>query len=196
MDSRSNDPPYSIFSILLSRSRSWILMFTSVVCSGTLDLCSFIYVNRQSPTPMRNNAVVHNYVEAGKMQSFFLILNRGFMFVNTMLWNVKVNRCPLAYKEIYWVLACGRTVFASLCMHLERRLLSRHQYSDALFRSIQREIQAEAFLRLPALHDQHIASNCISGEQRWYNIFSLVERDFISRNYKSIIIVCCLRVPF
>ena len=73
MDSRSNDPPYSVFSILLSRSRSWILMFTSVVCSGTLDLCSFIYVNRPSPTPIRNNAVLHNYVEAGKMQRFFFL---------------------------------------------------------------------------------------------------------------------------
>ena len=35
------------------------------------------------------------------MQRFFT-LNRGFMFVNTMLWNVNVSRYPLAHKEISW----------------------------------------------------------------------------------------------
>jgi hypothetical protein len=95
---------------------------------------------------------------------------------------------------------CGRTVFASLSMRLERRLLSRHLYSDALFRSIQREIQAEPSMRLPALHDQHFASNCISGEPRRYSILSLVERDFILRNYQidyyRVLSVCALLIIF
>jgi len=34
------------------------------------------------------------------MQSFFFTLNQSFMFVNTMLLNVKASRRPLAHKEI------------------------------------------------------------------------------------------------